>query len=161
MNIIFLDIDGVLNNEIGMLNKTPEQYHKEQDEIGYPLCMVDPRCISLLNDLIEETESKIVMSSTWRKGKSIKEIQELCDLWGIKGEVVGKTPSLLKYGTVRGNEINSWIEDNEKRVTNYIILDDDSDMLLCQRNHFFHCDGFSGLTPNIIYKAKRFLKEEE
>lgn len=159
MNIIFLDVDGVLNSHCRFYGKNLDEFHKSQQEIGYPKNQVEPRCVDLLNQLISATDSKIVMSSTWRHDNTVQQTQELCDLWGIKGEVIGNTPHLGE-GCVRGNEIYKWLQDNKQNfdITNYIILDDDSDMLLWQAKHFFHCDNFCGLTPNVVYKAIRFLK---
>ena len=36
-------------------------------------------------------------------------------------------------------------------------IDDDSDMLLWHRENYFQTDSYTGLTPNITYKAARFL----
>ena len=36
-------------------------------------------------------------------------------------------------------------------------VDDDGDMLLWQQHNFFQTDNYSGLTPNICYKIKRFF----
>ena len=49
----------------------------------------------------------------------------------------------------------AWYENGqlESRV-NY---KDDSDMLLNQKEHFFQTDNYSGLTPTICYKIKRFI----
>ena len=59
-----------------------------------------------------------------------------------------------------------WIEDNEKLVgsyysfNNYVIFDDDSDMLYWQRNNFIHIDGYFGLSPNHCYRAKNILNKK-
>ena len=39
----------------------------------------------------------------------------------------------------------------------FAIIDDDSDMLLNQQFNFFQTDNYSGLTPNICYRIKRFF----
>ena len=40
----------------------------------------------------------------------------------------------------------------------YIIFDDDSDMLLWQRENYFRVDPYCGLAENIIHIATIFLK---
>ena len=63
MNIVFLDIDGVLNSR----NKLIELYYKTgkpHSGTNYPF---DEKCLENLKRLIEETNSKIVITSTWRK----------------------------------------------------------------------------------------------
>ena len=63
MNIVFLDVDGVLNSEnylIYMYEKNKRPYHL------YDMPF-DPKCMENLKRLVKETKSKIVISSTWRK----------------------------------------------------------------------------------------------
>ncbi len=76
----------------------------------------------------------------------------------MEGEIIGITPSMRTKGIhiPRGMEIEYYLQedlnfshinwDSEKQrehmeksgVDNYIIIDDDSDMLYRQRNHFVH-----------------------
>lgn len=175
MKIIFLDIDGVLNNEIHFILKSEEDRY-ERD--GYPLCHLCSSNIKWLNYLIEKTEAKIVISSTWRKGKSVEEIAGYLVKKGFKypKNIIDKTPSLFignevksgsGYTIPRGCEIQCWIEYNKKLLNyeyeshfhKYIILDDDCDMLYHQRNNFFRCDNYVGLTRTIAAEAIYFLNK--
>jgi hypothetical protein len=151
MKIIFLDIDGVLNNQI--------MYENREDVIGGK-GKISKKCLEILNGLIADTGAKIVISSAWR---SDDDIEDYLYGIGLKGEIIGKTPRLGKY-SLRGNEIYAWLMENDSLFGkpyhdfhSFVILDDDSDMLLWHRENFFHTDSYSGLTPNIAYKAKRFL----
>lgn len=170
MKVIFLDIDGVLNNQIWLsgwkdyLELTKGNIDHEQRR------WFDHRCVNLLNELTEETEAKIVVSSSWRNGRSLEDLQKLFKEIGIEGEVIGKTPQLYfnglenyNYSVPRGCEIKAWLETNKSILgekmsrLKYVIFDDDSDMLYWQRNNFLWVDPYSGLTPSIIYKAKLIL----
>ena len=68
MKVIFLDIDGVLNNEEhivkihGLLGK--EQYLDLLREIGE--LPFDYRSCELLQKFIKETNVEVILSSTWR-----------------------------------------------------------------------------------------------
>jgi len=160
MNIIFLDIDGVLNCQ--------EFYTRRQkSELGtYPLCEIDPWRIELLNDLCKKVDAKIVISSTWRMGRTTEELQNIFREVGFTGEIIDCTPFYSHSESVRGDEIRGWIKDNEKLLDvenywdfhTYVIIDDDSDMLLWQQRHFFQTDNYSGLTPNTCYKIENFFK---
>lgn len=160
MKIIFLDIDGVLNNQLWY--KSIKDINPQNNE-EYDILQFDPRCVSLLNDVTDNTGAKIVVSSSWRKGRDLEELVELFEKVGITGEVIGKTPILSfdyeNYRTLapRGCEIDAWIEINKYPITKYTILDDDSDMLYKQKDKFFWIDPYCGLTPNISYKIKRYL----
>ena len=169
MKIIFLDIDGVLNHQIWF-----EKWHKSEKrtdtEEQYNDSMIDPESVDLLNKIIADTDAKVVISSSWRKNNTIESMQTLLDKKGFKGEIIGLTPVLyftgLKdyhYSVPRGNEIKAWLEINKGILgdkmskVKYVIFDDDSDMLLWQRENYFWIDAYCGLTKNIIYKATRFL----
>ncbi len=68
--------------------------------------------------------------------------------------------------TLRGNEILQWIKDNEEIVgpyydfKKYVILDDDSDMLLWQKDNYINCDHWVGMTEKTVFKAKKILGDK-
>ncbi|MBQ8298644.1 MAG: hypothetical protein IJX99_02060 [Clostridia bacterium] len=151
MNVIFLDVDGVLNNKehilklVELLGK--EQYFQLHRDLGempfdYQSCM-------LLHGLINKTGAEIVLSSTWRLSpKHIEVLEKYTDL-----KIKDKTPRL---NTIRGEEIKQYLEGH-KEITNYVIIDDDSDMLEEQKSHFVKVDTKKGLTMAEIVECERIL----
>lgn len=132
MKVIFLDIDGVLN--------VISQGH---DKFG---SIFHQHFVDNLKRLVDETGAKIVISSTWRfSGLSV--MQEMWKERSLPGEVIDITPDcaqlvedenneFLYYDQAeRGHEIKQWL-DCHSDVTNYVILDDDNDMLQSQRGNF-------------------------
>lgn len=160
MKIIFLDIDGVLNHERFYKERFSKRY--EEVAIAHPYSEIDPECVKKLNILCEETGAKVVISSTWRHS-GLDYCVDVLKFHGFTGEVIDITPSLNGDNYVRGNEILKWIKDNKKLVgdyynfTEYVILDDDSDMLYQQRNNFLLIDRFVGLTMGNVFRAKKIL----
>lgn len=142
MKIIFLDIDGVLNCHYLTIGNIIVD--------GGTLNTV---LVEKLNTLIRETNAKVVISSSWRILNTQAEIIDMLQSAGFQGEVIGMTP---RSCNIRGVEIHDWLKSRND-VENYIILDDDSDMLLWQASHFFNTDCEFGLTDKIVYKAARFL----
>lgn len=171
--LIFLDIGGVLNSD-KFFRRRGEPDFKFEDEPPYPLSEFDPESVGLLNKIINETNASIVVSSSWRIGRSMDELEELFNSVGIEGEIIGKTPSYLprsKYGeTVRGDEIKLWLSIFEgsfntenfknKGTVNYVILDDDNDMLPEQRDNFFRTNFMLGLTEEIKESCIKFLNKD-
>ena len=166
-NIIFLDFDGVLNCQ--------DFYQKLQREqalntIGTQKD-IDPWRVSLLNTLCKDTNSSIVISSSWRYS-GLEYCKKALKLAGAEFEIIDSTP-ILNYKEVghtppRGVEIKAWLDDNcytlfgihSHDFYRYAIIDDDSDMLLNQQYHFFRTDPYSGLTPHICDRIKTlFLKK--
>jgi len=107
--VIFLDIDGVL---------API---RRWDRYGD----LDPACIRVLNEIVAGGEADVVVSSTWRHGKTVAELQELLEAEGFAGRVLDKTPTGMD-GASRAEEIAAWLA--EHAVGGYVIIDDHADM---------------------------------
>ena len=74
-----------------------------------------------LNDIVAEVDADVVVSSTWRHGRTVAELQEILDAKGFAGRVVDVTPS-LPPGTDRTDEITAWLAGHA--VTSYVVIDD-------------------------------------
>lgn len=181
MKIIFLDIDGVLN--------VISQGHDEYGAIFHQHFMDN------LKRIIDETGAKIVISSSWRKS-GLKEMRNLWKHRNIAGEIIDVTPSLYLqkggsicfwndklsrkptekingYSIPRGCEIEYWLnlEKDNYDIESYVILDDDVDMLLSQKNNFVQCsmndnhydciDLGYGLTDKCTEKAINVLNKKD
>lgn len=161
MNIIFLDIDGVLNCQL-FFEQRQKDIIADYEQQPHPMNMLCSERIKLLNDLCTEIDAKVVLSSTWRIS-GLDYCEAALNVMGATFKIIDVTP-MSRQG-VRGLEIQNWIKDNEPIVgkyydyNTYVIIDDDSDMLLNQREHFFQTDNYSGLTPNTCYRIKRFFNK--
>lgn len=163
--IIFLDIDGVL--------ATPD-------------CLKDgnwalnPKKQELLSEILNKTGAKIVLSSSWRL-HTIEETKAYMKEQGFLfvDDIIGITirayhyidkSSKIHLSIPRGVEIQQWIDthihsDNGKNWERkklgvdyqYVILDDDSDMLFNQRNNFIQTDSHLGLTLGKMHAAIQIL----
>jgi hypothetical protein len=156
MKVIFLDIDGVLNSQ---------KFYEETEDFMWD--MFCPRAVKNLNEILEKTGAKIVVSSSWRLGRSIDGLKVLFTQNGVnESKIIGVTPKLhfhqKNYSVPRGCEIKHWLENNFVRIIdNYVIIDDDADMLLCQKDHFFKTNEYDGLTDAIKDKIINFLNKEK
>lgn len=157
---IFLDLDGVCNNTSSMYMamrgiRTP-------DNCRPTLHTVDHTCVLLLQYLVKEKGLCIVLTSTWRKLSNGVEEFLIAFKWAgftdIETYFIGCTP-IHSYG-IRGDEIKIWL-DNHPEITEYIIFDDDSDMLDEQKPHFIHVDGNYGLQPDHIELALSYFNKQK
>ncbi len=163
--ILFLDLDGPLNNEVFpnaffAICKQVELKNEEahalhgivmRDDYGNLFC---PTATNMLAHIIEKTQASIVISSTWR-GSGLKAMQDMWKSRGLPGEVIDITPFYDKRGEFshlpfkhraeRGNEIAIWLKDHPE-VTSYVIIDDDSDMLPEQEQFFVQVNDRYGIT---------------
>lgn len=120
VKVIFLDIDGVLNNLESL--RFP-RVRVESSQHSYSAA--HPSCIKALNQIIAATEARIVISSTWR-GIGLAVLFEIFHQWGVRGMTVGYTP-LWDRSNERGDEIASWLSGHPE-VESFVILDDCDDM---------------------------------
>ena len=162
IKLMFLDIDGVLNSETFYKNKSENELFKEE---GYPLCEIDPSAIEKINIIIRQTGTKVVISSSWRLGRTIKYLQDIFNKKGCIGTIVGVTPHLKYTGSdntvPRGCEIEEYLNTNfnydVKTNIKYVIIDDDIDMLFYQKDHFLQTTEYDGITDVIVTKAINLL----
>jgi len=82
---------------------------------------LDPACVRVLNEIVAQCAADVVVSSTWRYGKTVAELQAMLADKGFAGRVLDKTPS-GPPGTDRGDEITAWLADHD--VPGYVVIDD-------------------------------------
>ena len=91
----------------------------------------------------------MVVSSTWRYGKTVAELQEILEAEGFTGCVLDKTPTGAP-GADRGEEIAAWLA--EHAVDGYVIIDDHVDMGEL-RTHLVQTHPAHGLQPGDASRA--------
>lgn len=114
MNIIFLDIDGVLNSKRYENANYSSMLHRDS---------FDPAAVARLNRITDITKAKIVVSSAWRVGFEFdkESFFYLLREEGITGDLIDITP--IFTSCLRWQEIQEWL-DNHPEVINFVILDD-------------------------------------
>ena len=137
--IIFLDFDGVLNNS---------EYSARLYEAGKPTSdkfgeLFDPAAVERLNRIIDATDAKIVVSSSWRY-LGLKKLQVLWQERGLHGQIIDMTSLhavdefIMENGLdwlengVEGNDLSSprsmeiehWLRYRKNKIANFVILDD-------------------------------------
>lgn len=137
MRVLFLDIDGVLNNP-----NTKERCGHYRG--------VDRALAKRLTDWLKTTDVQIVLSSTWRKATAF-----MPDAWPHLNEAgihwIDVTPDLGGYHS-RELEIEAWLAKNP--VDSYAILDDIPVFLPHQMPRFVNTDEMVGLTEANIEQLK-------
>ena len=138
MKVLFLDIDGVVNNKRTMKNFES-------------FIAVDPAMAALVQRIVQNTGCEIVLSSSWRLFQNIRDEIErkICKFSDI-------TPILH---APRGYEIKVWLTLHPE-IEHYAILDDAESILPEQRANFFQTTWESGLTEDIALAVEKHLNEE-
>lgn len=136
---LYLDFDGVLNNSTFLRhqrNTQPKRQHRLFDEKN--LSALDLLCVEL-------PVSSIIVTSTWREGRSIEELRALLagEGFGHAGLVVGVTDSadcrveeILEHARLAGSG-------------RYLVLDD-MNLAPLTKPVFFQVSAAVGLNPELV-----------
>ena len=180
-NIIFLDVDGVLNS----YSKTNHSFSFDKRE-SYN---IEEFLVRRLNYICEEVPNvRIVISSSWKNNmpKLVKALvyndfrfPELIvgrtkQPWAINsindpGCVGEPTPPFYVGGKFRADQILDWLLKNSQyrlRMNNFVIIDDESYDITGNygfnflENNFFQTNGKDGISHQTTMKIINFLKEE-
>lgn len=113
MNIVFLDIDGVLNCQ---------SYFKQRECKGED---IDDKTLPILQKIAKDNNAIIVLTSTWRVlDKESESYQYLVNkLAKYDLSIYDHTP-IMKHN--RPLEIKTWLSEHED-IENWVSLDDDFD----------------------------------
>ena len=141
----------------------------------------NPVCVRLVRNLCENTDTHIVLSSTWRQGLNTDQIRVLLESIGLDPlRVIGRTCGGMS-GWNRGMEIRDFMDRLLKdsaslveeglliknlggrilQAKSYVILDDCSDMLDTQHGNFVQVAHPDGLLLNDAVKAGKILTDPE
>lgn len=152
--IIFLDFDGVLNYN---------DFFSRRIEGGDEF---DRACVARLNRLVKTLDAVVVISSSWRHGRSLQELRQILEAHGFVGTIIDKTPKYVRnadplskreYGQ-RGDEIRAWLDALPEKTERFIVLDDNSDMRAVM-THFVQTPFYGGgLTDEKVEEVLRLAQ---
>lgn len=158
MNVIFLDIDGVLNSNEELLNLMTEDFD--------PINEIFDNHLLVLQKIVQSTDAKIVLSSSWRMGyiRKLNGKQDTCKgydavtkkLKEFNMSLLDVTPYLPEE--TRGKEIAKWLEMHPE-TTNFLILDDEK--VGCLEEHMLLLDNKLGLTEKDIEASIKILRRKQ
>jgi hypothetical protein len=120
--ILFLDHDGVicLQRNWGSRIKSQAKFDK-----------FDDKAVKVLNEVIQETNCDIVVSSDWRLYGTLEELQQLYTERGILKTPIATTRLYpLFFGSQtwpernRASEILEWVKDNLTEDDRWVAVDD-------------------------------------
>lgn len=131
MKIVFLDIDGVLNNlrhtrmldEKGLGNGFGDHGALRRGEFTKATVGFDPLSVYAFQRLLEDTDALTVVSSTWRINYSPEQLRSLFKPFNCNPRIFDVTPG---GGGFRGKQVEQWLTTHPS-VESFVCLDDDTD----------------------------------
>lgn len=149
--IFFLDIDGVIATDNEQYNIITKDFMNDNAwakalMVPYPF---NDDCVQILNDIIEQTDADIVLSSDWKKHWILEQLDTIFKRNGVIKSPIDITEfiycSMSNYEQNRAYQIEEYIKKNN--IKNYVIVDD-MDLkyyLETSNKHFVRTDGEFGI----------------
>ena len=159
--IVFLDVDGVLNDleilrnfsaEAAML---PESLSENERFEKIHILMLNPVLVARMRDTVREVGAEVVLSSTWRRHFSPEQMKSMLAERGWEGAPIIGVTSTVSDRDLRGEEIQDWMGQFGGGRP-FVIIDDDDDMLPGQP--FVQTDSAIGFAPEDQVKVLDILK---
>ena len=154
VNIIFLDVDGVLTCD--------DDGGEECVYVPWPGSTrgstLDEACMRRLVELCGSSSARIVLSSNWRMSLTLTaELWDALVAAGLPADaLLGQTP-VLEAGLGRSAEILEWVRQHRSIVRQFVVLDDMP--MSCDElaGHFVWIDGDLGLRDGDVARALSML----
>jgi hypothetical protein len=118
---VFLDFDGVLNSHKFIMNSV--NHFRAPSEKSYVITdHLDPEAIKKVNRILDETGANVVISTAWRKSYPLERLREMLESKGFTGCIISETKVIERVD--RGVEIQDWLDINNVKPEQIVILDD-------------------------------------
>jgi hypothetical protein len=152
MNVIFLDIDGVLN--------TPGSCPPYNDVLERPWIGIEPLFVERLNELTRTVGAAIVLSSSWRLWlpRHAHPIEPTLRKAGITAPFLGCTGRKgNRADGKRGEEVADWLTEHPE-VQSWVVLDDTDDFDNLPSHRVLITNEVLGLTWKDVAQAVAILE---
>jgi hypothetical protein len=150
VRVLFLDFDGVLLNRACW---------REPLKVKGKAATPNPELVARLAEIVRRTGARIVVSSTWRVGRTADELTDILHAAGLPGSerVLDVTPYGVDGRHVeRGVEIRHWMAQRDD-VESFVVLDDDDDRANITRFRWVLTKFETGLQDEHVELAVRAL----
>jgi hypothetical protein len=158
MGLLFLDFDGVLNDDAWFAALQTRAMSDAEMMLANRADHLDPSKVSLVNEIVNATRATVIVSSTWRLAYAIEELHALLRSRGATFAVDGVTPRVTEYDPsrpLRAREILAYLAALPTMPV-FAALDDD-DLGGLVTGHV-RIDGRIGLTRSDAEQAMRLLQ---
>lgn len=159
--VIFLDIDGVLNNHAWLARRKYAigRLHKAIETL-------DPANVAVLNAIVERSGARVIVHSAWRYNLDVRELRLVLDGAGFAGTIAGAIP---RYGDDEdggiiiaddiGMMLHRWLR-YRPRITGCVILEDSTIMGPMAEYQVRTSSAAGGLRPEHVEQALAILAKE-
>ena len=157
MRLLFLDVDYVLNK------KNTNIFTPDGD------CFVEDEKVELLKELIDKTNAKVVLSSTWREGweddKNNLDTKNRRDFILLKNKFLEYGIELYDYTSLpvindRSFRILEYLNKYKEDISSILILDDIYSMEVLNK-YFLKTSILEGLTSKHVKKGINILLKDD
>lgn len=164
---IILDLDGVVTTINESMNIETALYWKDNPSmkelnVQYPF---NEYCVKILNEILKETNAEIILSSDWKKRKTLEQLDIIFKYNNVIKSPIDITPNYRdnysNFEYARSMEIVHYLAENIIDINNIVILDDlNLEMLFPPRLKTRFIKTHDGLTEEHKDEILKLLKNE-
>ena len=121
--ILFLDIDGVLNDNAWITAACAGQSAITSWSLDLARRCLDPARCARLQRVCGYTFASLVIVSGWRRWATVEEIADALRGAGLTSPVIGAVGGLKMSGDLRASATREWLRDHPE-VTRWCVVDD-------------------------------------
>lgn len=157
MNVIFLDLDGVL---------VPQSLWGKRKETGEKFDPFSDERVARLNVITKKWDAKIVLSTDWRLYGDLSEMQQMFQARGVVAEIIGMTEIFdverfsESKASVRAREILAYVQ-NHPEITDWIAIDDLPMRNYLPKGNFYMTNLYDGLLVKDMQKINQMINSKQ
>ena len=157
--VLFLDIDGVLNNHAHLRKRW-----SALRPLDVAVEKLDPECVMRLDEIARRGRATVVVHSTWRWQFDPSDLDLILRRCGYTGHYYGSLPLAAHDNGApdddfAGPQIEAWLKRHRRWVRGFAILDD-NDVSPLDARHVKTSSETGGMLQEHVERALAILERE-
>jgi hypothetical protein len=163
MKVVFLDFDGVLNDNGFVQNALKDTGPLTKYTIELAQTTLDPVRVARVQHICDATGADVVLVTSWRRWAGLDELRGALKFAGFTAPVVGVVGGVKMSGDLRRWAAGEWL-DEHPQYTHHVVLDDDTNLWKDwgKKGKAFNCiHPFDGIEDKHVSEAIGILGRKE
>jgi HAD domain in Swiss Army Knife RNA repair proteins len=123
MNLVFLDLDGVVNDDEHVNAALVGHAHITRFSLELAQRCTDPVRVARVQRVCDETDARVVIVSAWRRWATVEEITQVLRGVGLTAPVLGAVGGVKMSADLRADAALEWLDEHPE-VTGWVVIDD-------------------------------------
>lgn len=123
MKILFLDLDGVVNDEAHVNAALVGHGHITSFSLDLAQKCTDPVRVARIQRICDEADARVVIVSAWRRWATVEQITEVLRGVGLTAPVLDAVGGVKMHYDLRADAALEWLDEHPD-VSGWVVIDD-------------------------------------